>query len=199
MPELQRTDERPAPGDRVASRQGAVLSVHRSADHSFSKSAHASIRLVAGLGVESDAHLGARVQHRSRVAQDPSQPNLRQVHLLPSELFDELASDGFIVGPGELGENITTRDLELRLLPAGSMLRIGDEALVALTGLRNPCKQIETYRDGLLKAVLDRDASGAVIRKAGVMGVVVLGGEVKPGDSIEVAFPPAPHRPLERI
>ena len=185
--------------DGLVSHDAVVLSVHRSAEYTFSKTAQESITLIAGLGVEGDVHLGARVQHRSRVAQDPTQPNLRQVHLVPAELFEEVGAGGFSVGPGDIGENITTRGIALRLLPVGSVLRIGEAALVAITGLRSPCVQIDNFQDGLLGAMLGRDESGALIRKAGVMGVVVLGGEVRPGDSIEVAFPPTPHRPLERV
>jgi MOSC domain-containing protein YiiM len=176
-----------------------VVAVHRSGDHSFSKPAEPSIRLVAGMGVEGDAHFGARVQHRSRVAADPEQPNLRQVHLLAVELLDDLADAGFHVPPGALGENITTRGLDLIGLPVATVLRLGPDALVALTGLRNPCGQIEGFAPGLLAEVRGRSDDGEVVRRAGVMGVVVRSGVVAPGDEIGVALPPPPHDVLARV
>jgi MOSC domain-containing protein YiiM len=154
------------------------------------------IRLVAGLGVEGDAHLGETVKHRSRVARDPTQPNLRQVHLMHAELLDELAVAGFRVAPGDLGENVTTRDLDLLGLPTGTLLRLGDTALVEVTGLRNPCVQLDKFQKGLMAATLDRDPQGNLVRKAGVMAVVREGGEVRAGDAIAVTLPPGPHRPL---
>ncbi len=176
-----------------------VLAVHRSSSHSFSKFAEEAIILVQGLGVEGDAHCGATVKHRSRVARDPSQPNLRQVHLLHAELFDELIASGFAVWPGDMGENITTRGLDLLALPTGTRLRLGGQAMVELTGLRNPCTQIDRFQQGLTAAVLDRDAQGALVRKAGVMAVVVAGGEIRPGDAIAVVPAPLPHRALEPV
>jgi MOSC domain-containing protein YiiM len=155
--------------------------------------------LVAGLGVEGDAHLGRTVQHRSRVARDPTQPNLRQVHLIHGELHDELRALGFEVGPGDLGENVTTRGVDLLGLPAGTRLRLGDEAVVEVTGLRNPCAQLDRFQDGLLAAVLDRDGDGELVRKAGVMGVVVTGGAVRPGDPIAVEVPPPPRAALRPV
>ena len=137
--------------------------------------------------------------HRSRVAADPLQPNLRQVHLMHQELHDDLRAAGFEVGPGDLGENITTAGLDLLSLPVGTTLRIGDRALIALTGLRNPCSQIDGFQPGLLKQVLGRDANGRVVRKSGVMGVVVLGGTIRRGDHIQVALPPEPHIALDRV
>ena len=177
-----------------------VVAVHRSPDHSFSKATTSEIEQIAGLGVAGDAHMGARVKHRSRVAADPTQPNLRQVHLIGEELFDHVASRGFDVDAGELGENITTAGVDLLALPVGAVLRIGDDALVALTGLRNPCGQINGLREGLLEAVRERDDEGRIVRRlAGVMGVVIHGGLVQPGSEVEVALPPRPHRPLERV
>ena len=176
-----------------------VLAVHASTSHSFSKYAEESITLVAGEGVLGDAHSGRTVQHRSRVARDPTQPNLRQVHLLHAELFDELVAGGFAVFPGELGENITTRGLDVLALPTGTRLRIGTDAIVEVTGLRNPCSQIDRFQKGLMAAVLDRDEHGRLVRKAGVMGVVVQGGEVRAGDGIEVAMPAPPHTSLEPV
>jgi MOSC domain-containing protein YiiM len=176
-----------------------VAAVHRSRSHSFSKYAEDRITLLAGIGVNGDAHAGATVQHRSRVARDPSQPNLRQVHLLHAELFDELVEQGFVVNPGEMGENITTRGLALLDLPAGTRLRIGAQAMVELTGLRNPCPQIDRFQQGLTNAVLDRDAQGQLVRKAGVMGIVLQGGEVRPGDAIALELPMGERRPLQPV
>jgi MOSC domain-containing protein YiiM len=177
----------------------SVLAVSRDAKHRFSKANQHSIRLLAGLGVEGDAHLGTTVQHRSRVARDPTQPNLRQVHLIHAELFDELRAAGYDVAPGDLGENITTSGLALLDLPTGTRLRLGPAAVVEVTGLRNPCLQIDAFRSGLLKEVVGRDETGAVVRKGGVMSVVVVGGIVRPGDAIAVELPDPPHRPLERV
>lgn len=176
-----------------------VISVSAASGHRFSKPLQDSIRLLAGLGVEGDAHCGETVRHRSRVAVDPTQPNLRQVHLIHAELLDELNADGFDVAPGQMGENVLTRGLDLLALPVGARLSLGPAALVEITGLRNPCAQIETFRPGLLAAVLGRDAQGRVIRKAGIMGVVVEGGVVAPGDAIAVTLPQQPHRALERV
>ncbi|WP_328911934.1 MULTISPECIES: MOSC domain-containing protein [unclassified Streptomyces] len=178
---------------------GTVIAVSRDATHRFSKVNQNSIRLVAGLGVEGDAHLGVTVQHRSRVARDPTQPNLRQVHLIHSELFDELRTAGYEITPGDLGENVTTRGLDLLGLPVGTRLRIGADALIEVTGLRNPCLQIEHFRSGLLRQVVGRDETGAVVRKGGIMSVVLEGGDIRPGDPIAVILPAAPHRPLERV
>lgn len=176
-----------------------VTAVSRSGEHGFSKPNEGGIRLLAGLGVEGDAHLGETVKHRSRVRQDPTQPNLRQVHLIHAELHDELRAGGFDVSAGEMGENITTRGLDLLGLPAGTKLRLGDDALVEVTGLRNPCKQLDDCRPGLMEAVLDRDERGNLVRKAGIMGVVLAGGEVRPGDEIRAVPPPEPHHPLEKV
>ncbi|GII03334.1 MOSC domain-containing protein [Planobispora takensis] len=179
--------------------EATVAAVSRSGSHTFGKYGEPDIRLVAGLGVEGDAHSGATVKHRSRVAQDPTQPNLRQVHLIHSELHEELRAAGFEVAAGELGENVTTRGLDLLALPTGTLLRLGEAAVVEVTGLRNPCAQIDRFRPGLLKQVVGRDDSGRLVRKAGIMGVVVTGGPVRPGDAIRVELPPPPHRSLERV
>jgi MOSC domain-containing protein YiiM len=173
-----------------------VTAVSCSPTHSFSKPNQDCIRLLAGLGVEGDAHLGTKVKHRSRVKKDPSQPNLRQVHLIHAELHDELKASGFDVSAGDLGENVTTRGIDLLSLPAGARLRIGEAAVVEVTGLRNPCVQIDRFRKGLMKAVLGKDDHGNLVRKSGIMGVVLEGGEVKPGDAIRVELPPVPHQPL---
>jgi MOSC domain-containing protein YiiM len=176
-----------------------VVSVSRSAGHEFSKSAERAIRLVAGLGVEGDAHAGRTVQHRSRVARDPTQPNLRQVHLIHAELHDELRERGFDVGAGAMGENVTTRGVDLLGLPTGTRLRLGGEAVVEVTGLRNPCVQLDRFQDGLMAAVLDRDDDGRLVRRSGVMAVVLEGGEVRPGDAIAVELPAEPHARLEPV
>ncbi|MFD6174567.1 MOSC domain-containing protein [Streptomyces coeruleorubidus] len=178
---------------------GLVTAVSSNGEYSFTKPNRDSIRLLAGLGVEGDVHAGVTVKHRSRVAQDPTQPNLRQVHLMHEELFTEVGEEGFKVAPGELGENITTRGIDLLGLPVGTLLRIGDTAVLEVTGLRNPCIQIDTYQDGLLKRVVGRDEAGNVVRKAGIMSVVREGGLVRPGDTIEAELPTGPHRPLDRV
>lgn len=170
-----------------------VISVSRDDEHRFTKPRRESITLVAGLGVEGDAHFGATVQHLSRVRRDPTQPNLRQVHLIHSELFDEVTAD---IAPGELGENVTTEGVDLLELPRGTRLRLGPEAVVELTGLRNPCLQIDGFEPGLLKQVVGTDAEGRTIRKAGVMAVVIAGGVVKPGDAIAVDIPAGPFEAL---
>jgi hypothetical protein len=175
---------------------GVVEAVSRSGGHTFGKRNEPVVRLLAGLGVEGDAHQGVTVKHRSRVARDPTQPNLRQVHLLHAELHDELRARGFHVLPGEMGENVTTRGVDLLALPTGTRLHLGSSATLRVTGLRNPCAQIEAFRPGLLAAVLDRDEHGALVRKAGIMTVVVAGGDVRPGDRLRVELPPGPHVPL---
>ncbi|MGC0422678.1 MOSC domain-containing protein [Embleya sp. AB8] len=178
---------------------GTVTAVGRSAEHGFTKPNVPDIRLLAGLGVEGDAHLGVTVQHRSRVAVDPTQPNLRQVHLIHAELHEELAAGGFTVAAGELGENVTTRGIDLLDLPTGTRLHLGPDAVVEVTGLRNPCPQINTFQPGLLKALVGRDEAGNIVRKAGVMAIVLTGGEVRAGDPIRVELPAPPHRALERV
>ena len=176
-----------------------VVSVSTSSRHAFSKPCVDAIELVAGVGVRGDAHAGATVRHRSRVRKDPSAPNLRQVHLVHRELFDELAIKGFAVGPGDIGENLATEGVDLLGLPTGTRLHLGDEAVVEVTGLRNPCAQLDDFQPGLMAAVLDRAPDGAVVRKAGIMGVVVRGGVVRPGDPIRAVLPDPPHRALERV
>ncbi len=173
-----------------------MVAVSLSPGHGFSKEPAAAIQLVAGLGVEGDAHLGTTVQHRSRVRRDPTQPNLRQVHLIGAELFDEVREHGLHVTPGALGENVTTAGLDLLDLPTGTVLRMGETAEVEVTGLRNPCRQIDYFRPGLLHQVLGRAADGSVVRRAGVMGVVRRSGEVRPGDAVVVTLPTGPQRPL---
>jgi MOSC domain-containing protein YiiM len=178
---------------------GVVTAVSRSPKHTLVKPNEDSIRLIEGHGVEGDAHLGATVKHRSRVARDPTQPNLRQVHLIHGELHEELQKTGFALAAGQMGENITTRGVDLLGLPTGTRLRLGDSAVVEVTGLRNPCAQLDRIQPGLMAATLDRDEHGNLVRKAGIMGVVVSGGEVRPGDPIRVELPPQPHRPLAPV
>ena len=178
---------------------GLVVAVSHSAVHQFSKPAQKSIRLLVGLGVEGDAHHGVTVQHRSRVAKDPTQPNLRQVHLIHEELHEELRAGGFQVAPGAIGENITTRGIDLLALPRGARLHIGGTAVVGVTGLRDPCRQLNDYQPGLMAAVLDRDAHGNLVRKAGIMGVVLATGEVRTGDPIHVELLPEHNQPLEPV
>ncbi|WNI20651.1 MOSC domain-containing protein [Streptomyces sp. ITFR-16] len=178
---------------------GTVTAVSRNETYSFTKPNRDSVTLLSGLGVEGDVHAGVTVKHRSRVAQDPTQANLRQVHLIHEELFGELRAAGFDVAPGDLGENITTRGIDLLALPAGTLLHLGDEAVVEVTGLRNPCLQIDAFQEGLLKQVVGRDERGTVVRRAGIMSVVTAGGVVRPGDPVRVELPAEPHRPLERV
>jgi MOSC domain-containing protein YiiM len=179
--------------------RAVVTAVSRSGGHTFSKPTQPVIRLMAGLGVEGDAHLGETVKHRSRVARDPSQPNLRQVHLMPAELHDELCAAGFTVAAGDLGENVTTRGVDLLGLPVGTRLHLGAEAIVEVTGLRNPCLQIEDFQAGMLAKVVGRADDGTIVRRAGIMSVVVNGGDVRPDDTIRVELPTGPHRRLDRV
>jgi MOSC domain-containing protein YiiM len=176
-----------------------VVALHRSGRHRFSKDPVGELDLVAGVGIDGDVHAGPLVQHRSRVAADPTQPNLRQVHLIASELFEVLAAAGHDVSAGDLGENITTQGLDVHGLAVGSMLLIGDDALVAVTGLRNPCAQIEQFQPGLLRHVAFRTNDGVLVRRAGIMGVVIRGGSVSIGDAIAVSSPPGPPRDLDRV
>ena len=177
----------------------SVVSVSRDPEHRFSKEVVDDIVLIAGLGVEGDAHAGTTVQHRSRVARDPSQPNLRQVHLVHAELFDEVEGSGFEVAPGELGENVTTRGVDLLGLPRGAVLRLGPDAVVEVTGLRNPCVQIDGLEAGLMRELVTRDDEGQVVRKAGVMAVVLVGGRVAPGDRVGVELPEGEHEALQPV
>ncbi len=178
---------------------GSVVAVSFCRGHHFSKTPSLSIRLLKGLGVAGDAHMGVTVKHRSRVRKDPTQPNLRQVHLIHAELFGELRAMGFAVQPGELGENITTSGLDLLALPAGTRLHLGATAVVEVTGLRNPCVQLDSFQPGLMAATLDREADGNLIRKTGVMSIVMTEGDVRPGDAIRVEMPAPPHRPLSPV
>lgn len=178
---------------------GIVEAVSQRGTHRFSKQPRMWIRVLAGLGVEGDAHLGTTVKHRSRVTRDPNQPNLRQVHLLQAELLLELAEQGFVIGPGDIGENILTRHTDLLGLPTGAVLRIGEAAELRLTGLRNPCVQLDRFKPGLMAATLGRDEDGNLVRKAGVMAIVMTAGDIRPGDRIEIVLPPQPHRFLSPV
>ncbi|HZP29248.1 MAG TPA: MOSC domain-containing protein [Acidimicrobiia bacterium] len=178
---------------------GAVEAVHRNAVHALEKLPCDAIRLVAGLGVEGDAHAGATVQHRSRVARDPAQPNRRQVHLIASELYEELRARGFAVDAGGMGENVTTRGVELLTLPTGTRLHLGADAVIELTGLRNPCRQLDDRQPGLMAAVLGRAADGTLVRRAGVMATVVQSGTVRPDDAIGVRLPRSGRSPLRPV
>jgi MOSC domain-containing protein YiiM len=178
---------------------GKVIAVSCSGTHNFSKQNQERIRLIAGLGVEDDAHMGTTVKHRSRVAQDPTRPNLRQVHLIHAELFDELQLSGFSVAPGQMGENITTRGINLLELPTNTRLYIGATAVIGVTGLRNPCVQIDQFQPGLWSKVVSRDEHGGLIRKAGIMNIVLASGQLAPGDDIHIELPPQPYRPLDRV
>lgn len=178
---------------------GIVTAVSLSASHVFSKSNQESIKLLAGIGVEGDAHSGKTVKHRSRVAKDPSQPNLRQVHLIHAELHDELLAKGFNIFAGQMGENITTKGINLLKLPSDTLLHIGNDAVIKVTGLRNPCAQLDRFQPGLMTAVLDKDEQGNIVRKAGIMSVVIATGVINIGDRIQVEFPPQPYQSLERV
>lgn len=183
--------------DEVAAQ---VVAVSQSPQHRFTKQVQPSIRLVAGYGVKGDAHAGVTVRHRSRVRKDPTAPNLRQVHLIAAELLDELNTRGFDVSPGDLGENLTTRHLDILGLPRTSRLHVGHTVVIEVTGLRNPCVQLDRFRPGLMHAVLERDSDNRLVRKAGIMAVVIAGGEVHPGDAITVERPSGvPHEPLQSV
>lgn len=178
---------------------GVVTAVSRSAGHTLIKPTVDIIRLLAGRGVEGDAHSGATVKHRSRVARDSSQSNLRQVHLIHAELHDTLREQGFAVSAGQMGENVTTRGVDLLGLPTGARLHLGDTAIVEVTGLRNPCAQLDRIQPGLMGATLERAQDGSLVRKAGIMAVVLAGGDIRPGDPIRVELPPDLHRPLTPV
>jgi MOSC domain-containing protein YiiM len=173
-----------------------VVAVSLSGKHSFSKKTVDRITLLTGLGIDGDAHCGALVKHRYHVRKDPTRPNLCQVHLIHAELFEELASKGIHIAPGDMGENVTTSGLDLLSLPTGALLKIGDGAVVEVTGLRNPCVQMNDLRPGLMQAVIERTPGGKSRMKAGIMGIVLAGGIVQPGDTIHVELPPQPWRAM---
>ncbi len=179
--------------------KGIVLALSKSQKHTFNKYNCEQITLLKGLGVEGDAHLGEKVKHRSRVAKNPNQANLRQVHLIHAELHEELVQKKYHVKPGEMGENITTLGLDLLALPKGAILQIGEKSKIKITGLRNPCHQLDSIQNGLMKAVLDKDEHGNLIRKAGIMGIVLESGTIDVGDKIEVFLPEEPFVKLDRV
>ncbi len=176
-----------------------VTSVSSAPNYDFSKPRRASIRLVEGIGVDGDVHSGPTVKHQWNMEREPDAPNLRQVHLLPEELLDELNAGGFELMPGDIGENVTTRGVDLIRLPLGTRLRLGESAVVEVTGLRDPCSKLDKLRPGLMKATLERDSGGKLIRKAGVMSVVLTGGELRAGDAIGVELPSGEHVGLEPL
>lgn len=176
-----------------------VFAVSKKESHEFSKEIQEKINLITMHGVEGDAHAGKYVKHRFRVKKDPNQLNFRQVHLMTSELLEELRGAGHHVKPGELGENITTVGIDLTNLPKGTILKIGSEAEVEITGLREPCKQIEDFQDGLLKKVISKNKSGKFDVKTGVMSIVTRGGTVRPKDKIQVIYPNQPHAELKFV
>lgn len=180
-------------------RPGVVIAVSAKAKHGVNKANRDEVRLIAGQGVEGDAHCGATVKHRSRWRRDPTQPNIRQVHLLHAELHEELAAKGFAVTPGLMGENITTRGVDLLGLPKGAIIRLGPDAVLEVTGLRNPCYQLDQLQQGLMAACLDKTADGELVRKAGVMSVVLAAGLVRAGDQIVIELPAGLHEPLKPI
>lgn len=177
---------------------GHVIAVAASPKHTMTKPVRDRIRLIEGHGVEGDAHMGTTVKHRSRVRIDPTAPNLRQVHLMHAELFDELRAKGFDIGPGQMGENITTRGLDLLALPRATRLHIGD-AVIEVTGLRNPCTQLDGIQPGLMKAVLEHHPERGLIRKAGIMAVVIESGDVSVGDKVRITLPPGNHEPIKPV
>lgn len=182
-----------------------VQAVHRDSTHRFSKPAVDAIVLEAGLGVVGDAHYGATVQHRSRVRANPDQPNLRQVHLISADLLAHVGTQGFAVGAGQLGENITLAAApglgwrDLIGLPVDTQLHFAQGPVLQLTGLRNPCVQIDAFHKGLFAAMLEHSADGQLVRKTGVMAVVLQGGSVQAGDPVHVHLPPTPHRRMDRV
>lgn len=178
---------------------GRVASLSLSPEYTFTKQPTQQVRLIEGIGVEGDVHSGKTVKHRSRVRADPTQPNLRQVHLIAQELLAELANEGFDVSPGRLGENLLTQGFELLALPTGTRLEIGAEAVLEMTGLRNPCVQLNDVGEGLMQRLVERRPDGSLIRKAGAMAIVLRGGEVRQGDEIRIELPPEPHRAMEKV
>ncbi len=176
-----------------------IIALSKCPAHTFTKTPEHSIRLLEGLGVEGDTHAGKTDQHRSHAARNPEAPNLRQVHLIHAELHDELKTKGFNVGPGQMGENITTRGVDLLSLPVGTRLHLGNDAIVELTGLRNPCKQLNTIQDRLMQATIEKKPDGTIVRKSGVMSIVIAGGDVFLNDTIRVELPVEPHRAMEPV
>jgi len=180
-------------------KSGKVHSLSSSAQHSFSKHTTHQVEVIKGIGIKGDAHAGVKVKHRSRVAKDPNQPNLRQIHLIHLELLKELVAKGYTVNPGDLGENITTEGISILNLPKDTILKIGENVAIQITGLRNPCHQIDKFQKGLLKEVVGKNDAGDIIRMAGIMAIVLEGGMIKVNDEILVELPALPHQKLERV
>ena len=180
-------------------KNGKVHSLSISPQHTFSKVLTNQVEVIKGIGIKGDAHAGITVKHRSRVAKDPNQPNLRQIHLIHLELLKDLVQKGYTVQPGDLGENITTEGISLLDLPKDSILTFGETVKVQITGLRNPCHQIDKFQKGLLKEVVGRNEAGEIIRMAGIMGIVLEGGKISVNDEIQITYPPNPHQKLERV
>lgn len=178
---------------------GFVVGVSRDSEHRFSKAAVDSIRVIEGFGVEGDAHAGKTIQHLHPMRLDPTRPNLRQVHLIQFELYDELRDLGYDVSPGQLGENVTTRGVDLLALPQRTRLQVGPDAVLEVTGLRSPCHQINDFRPSLLKQVIHTEEDGTVVRRTGVMSIVLTGGPIRPDDTITVVLPDGDHTPLEVV
>lgn len=176
-----------------------MVAVCRADTHRFSKAPCDAIRLVAGRGVDGDAHEGETVQHLSRVKRDPTAPNLRQVHLLHRELHDELNALGFKLTPGLMGENLLTLGIDLLGLPTRACLHVGEQVIIGITGLRNPCHQLDVLRPGLMAATLATDQHGNLQRRAGVMAIVIVGGIVRPGDEIGISLPDPPYEALQPV
>jgi hypothetical protein len=177
--------------------EGYVHSVSASPRHGFSKLVRESITLIKGHGVDGDAHAGAFVKHRYLARWRPRMANERQVHLINQALFEELFSEGFNVQPGNLGENVTTRGIDLLRLPLGTMLALGPTAAVELRGLRTPCVLVDRFRKGLLKALVRKGEQPRF--RAGVMGVVREGGILFPGNPVKVTISPAPWQALPAL
>jgi MOSC domain-containing protein YiiM len=172
--------------------QGTVVSVNSDDAHRFSKIARQSVRLVEGHGIEGDAHAGRFVQHRHQAKKAPRAPNRRQVHLVQSELFEEMRRLGFVIAPGDLGENITTVGIDLLALPLGAQLHLGESAVVELTGLRTPCALIDKFKTRLKRAMIVRTPHGVTFR-AGVLGIVTSSGDLRPGDLVRAELPASRH------
>jgi len=173
------------------------VSVNSDDAYRFSKIARQSVRLVEGHGIEGDAHAGRFVKHRYQAKKEPLTPNRRQVHLIQSELFEEMRGFGFIIEPGDLGENVTTVGIDLLALPLGAQLHLGESAVVELTGLRMPCGLIDKFQTGLKRSMIVRTPRGVTFR-AGVLGIVTSSGDVRPGDLVRAELP-ASRRALPAI
>jgi MOSC domain-containing protein YiiM len=187
------------PALNCSTQMAKVIAVASAPTHQLAKRPATEICLLPGLGVAGDAHAGRTTQHQSQIRKDPTKPNLRQVHLIHAELFDELAAHGFHVSASELGENITTSGIDLLGLPRGTRLLLGSDAVVEVTVLRTPCRQLEAFMPGLPQALLGKDADGELLQKPGVMAIVLTGGAVRTNDVIRVQPPTEPHVKLRPV